>query len=244
MQISSIFCLTLAAAASAIPTQVSKIIGNVKRQAPVESSIWGNSITGSPEYYDNNWANVTLPFPISFYGVNYSNLWVSINGILSPGPEQIQYPDTSSAIQNHIPVDSIAVGAGQERPDLPWVPEKALFALWQDLFVENAPIALHAVWTTTSGSAPSRIITFSWKVSSEGVVGGQIVEPEFSVSFREARPYIARIEYTDVADKGINAVIGIQSSFSTGVEWSYKTEALFNGDILAVNLDTQTFNIS
>ncbi|KAK6529886.1 hypothetical protein TWF281_009042 [Arthrobotrys megalospora] len=229
--------LGLAGAAAALPTQVSKVISNTKRQAPVESTIWGDRVSGSPDFWDDNWANVTLPFPISFYGVSYNNFWVSINGILSPGPDQILFPDTSSGAQNHIPVNP-NVGAGTPRPDREWVPEKALFVLWEDLFIEFGE--LHEVWTTVSGSAPSRSISFSWKGSSYGTVGGNIVVPQFSATFREARPNVARIEYTNVADNGVNAAIGIQS-YPAGVEWSYQTASFVSGDTLVVDMNTQAF---
>jgi hypothetical protein len=136
---------------------------------------------------DDAVVNLSLPFPVSIYGVNHSSAWVSSNGNLQFGS------NPSTAYTNGcLPTTSL---------DSP-----VLAPYWDDVLLRPNPGSPDGVFTATVGSAPHRQFAISWR----GVdFTTKTVAVRFEVVFSEGKPYFDFV-YAD--GDGYDATIGVQKS--------------------------------
>lgn len=96
---------------------------------------------------DDDYALISLPFPFSYYGQTYNDLYVSSNGTLSFGGEYYSY----TAV--HLPSPYIYFKAGT----------KLLAVYWADLWVDSNARILTEVFGTT----PNRRFVITWENISD-----------------------------------------------------------------------------
>jgi subtilisin family serine protease len=95
-------------------------------------------------YGDDGSQKVELPFQFTFYGKTYNQAWISLNGFLT------FFEAGSSYLWNEcIPV--------------PWVPNAAIYAFWDDMFVSSWDFPPGEVRTDTLGTMPNRQFVVEWR---------------------------------------------------------------------------------
>ncbi|MCW6006701.1 carboxypeptidase regulatory-like domain-containing protein [Micromonospora sp. CPCC 205371] len=92
---------------------------------------------------DDEFVEVTLPFPITLYGQAYSTAWVDTNGVVSFTP-----PDGSA--WNVSPIPSAAE---------PHRPNAAVYPFWDDWVVDDEA----SVRTAMAGTGPNRTFVVEWR---------------------------------------------------------------------------------
>jgi len=90
---------------------------------------------------DDSSASATIPFGFSYYGVTYTTVWASTNGLLSfagsnSSWSNVPFPSTDSSTQ------------------------RVITPFWEDLYVNNSNDLRYGV----SGSAPNRIFVITWTI--------------------------------------------------------------------------------
>ncbi|HTJ35982.1 MAG TPA: carboxypeptidase-like regulatory domain-containing protein, partial [Dactylosporangium sp.] len=92
---------------------------------------------------DDNYRQVTLPFPVKFYGTTYTSVWVDTNGVAS-------FVQPSGSSWNHTAIPS-AAASGKANG--------AVYPFWADLNVD----ASASVRTAVIGTAPNRQFVIEWR---------------------------------------------------------------------------------
>ncbi|MFC4116127.1 S8 family serine peptidase [Nonomuraea zeae] len=159
---------------------------------------------------DDEAAQVTLPFPVPFYGTGQSRAWIGTNGFITFAADRIV-----TASNGRLPTTS--------------TPNNALYPYWDDLKVD----AEAGIYTAVTGTAPHRQYVVEWRnvsfyseadqrVSFEALLG-----EDGSIAFR----------YKDIEserDRGTSATIGIENAGGTdALLYSYEEAALSSGQSLA-----------
>jgi hypothetical protein len=162
--------------------------------------------------WDDQYALISLPFPVYLYGRQYTSLYVSDNGYLTPDP-----PSYSIYYNTHIPTSFMETG---------------IFPYWDDLI----PLSyLSGIYTKTFGDPPSRKFVIEWKNFYHFIAClfyGKCERITFEVIFYENEPEKITFSYLDTTfgdpsyDNGSSASIGIQLSSSYGQEFSYEAPVL------------------
>ena len=106
---------------------------------------WTGGLAESPLFGDDWVGRVVLPFDFPFYGETYSQVYLSDNGYLN-----FLGPDRFNPFPIEIPSESD--------------PNAAIYALWQDLQVDDAG----AIAYGTIGSAPDRAFVISYDAVKAG----------------------------------------------------------------------------
>jgi subtilisin family serine protease len=98
--------------------------------AGTQTALWGDEIVG----------RLKLPFPVSFYGASYEQVWISDNGYLN-----FLDADQYNGIPSGIPSKA--------------TPNAAIYPLWQDLYLDSSSEVDYGV----TGDAPNRafVLEFS-----------------------------------------------------------------------------------
>jgi hypothetical protein len=92
---------------------------------------------------DDEVRQITLPFPVRFYGATYATAWVDTNGLLTFAP-------TTVSAWNHGAIPSTT---GTAAANL------ALYPFWDDLYVD----ASASIRTAVVGTAPNRQFIIEWR---------------------------------------------------------------------------------
>jgi len=137
--------------------------------------------------HDDEVADVTLPFPVTLYGVQYRTAHVSTNGNVQFGSSR------SGSFANTCLPASTFVGGPMIAP------------YWDDLIIRSYP-APDGVFTKTTGAAPYRTFVISWR-AVDYATGLTAVRAE--VVFREGNKNFSMI-FAD--GDGSSATIGAQQS--------------------------------
>ncbi|KAF3910769.1 hypothetical protein ABW20_dc0100959 [Dactylellina cionopaga] len=192
---------------------------------PSPTNILGDAINGSPDYYQDEWASVTLPFPITIYSTTASTIWVSVNGVISLDPP----PGSGSFINSALPHNPSTPPPPPYSAADAWLGTNAIAPLWMDLAIEYT---LHlGIWYTVTGTSPSRTLTIGWQVEPQNAISGFLFFYIFDVVYEEANPGIVKFEYITLPDGGVSATIGAQS-YPSGLQHSGYLNA---GDIVTVD---------
>jgi hypothetical protein len=187
----AIIILILTAAtvpAVAVPTSPSDAYGyTATRQDPsfVDSSTPLLTLVG-----DSTYRRVFPPFPITFYGVNYTHLDVDIDGYVTMG-------------QRGAPGGRIPSADG---------PNSAVYAFWDDLVVDDQA----GIWTHTDGIEPNRRFVVEWRNVTVKSAPGSRLSAE--IVFTESGQILLQYQGIDrsvPAEAGASAVVGIENQTGT-----------------------------
>jgi len=138
---------------------------------------------------DDNYQQITLPFPVTFYGATYSNAWVSTNGNVS-----FENPGESSYFNVALPTSS--------KPNL------AAYPFWDDLVVD----ASASVRTAVTGTAPNRTFIVEWRnVCPYGDTAKRL---DFQVALAESGEISFNYAGIDAVpwEQGESATTGVESA--------------------------------
>ncbi|GAA0723036.1 hypothetical protein GCM10010199_31250 [Dactylosporangium roseum] len=136
---------------------------------------------------DEGVGQVTLPFPVTFYGQTYSSVWVSTNGFVSFTDPGGAHPDNRAAVP-----DGVA-------------PAATLYPFWDDLVVDGSA----SVRTATVGSAPNRRFVIEWR--NVHIFGNLSQRVTFEALISENGTVTFNYTGLDNAgERGATAVVGIE----------------------------------
>src|SRR6266508_2864550 len=144
---------------------------------------------------DDNFQQITMPFPIQLYGQSYTTGWVDTNGVIS-----FVAPNGSS--WNH--------GAIPSAP-APNKPNAAVYPFWDDLDVD----ASASVRTALTGTAPNRQFIVEWRNVKFFVNNSARVS--FEVVFSETGDIAVAWKDIDntTLEQGGQATVGIENAAGT-----------------------------
>jgi len=170
---------------------------------------------------DDGIVDVPLPggFDFEFYGVPVTQLRADTNGVL------VFHDGPASSVATNVPLPSSPHGGS------------ALFAHWDDLDTRSLTVTGGGIYTTTSGSAPNRIVDIEWRAVrwQSGVVTPSAPSVVFSVRLHEGSDQIEMFYGTVVgnggATNGNSATVGVQSARTGTIltQFSHNTASLSAG---------------
>ncbi|WP_344616146.1 PQQ-dependent sugar dehydrogenase [Dactylosporangium salmoneum] len=160
---------------------------------------------------DDNYQQVTLPFPVKFYGTTYTSAWVDTNGVVS-------FVQPSGSAWNHSAIPS-AAASGKANG--------AIYPFWEDLNID----ASASVRTAVTGSAPNRQFVIEWRNAQFFEAAG--VRASFEVIFSENGDIA--VAWADVDgttyEQGGAATVGIENQAGTvALQYSLNQPVLRNGN--------------
>ncbi|MGW0809649.1 S8 family serine peptidase [Nonomuraea sp. NPDC002799] len=158
---------------------------------------------------DDEAVQVTLPFPVPFYGTGQSKAWVGTNGFLTFAADRI-----TTASNGRLPTTA--------------TPNNALYPYWDDLTVD----AQAGVYTAVTGTAPHRVFVVEWRnvgfynATDQRISFSALLGEDGSIGYR----------YKDVEserEKGTSATVGVENAGGTdALLYSYEEAALSAGQSL------------
>lgn len=157
---------------------------------------------------DDAVVDFAFPFPVSFYGTDYTSAKLGTNGVL-----QFQSANASQ------------LNAGLPTPRL----GPAVAGHWDDL-VTTGPG--EGIFASVTGDAPNRVLQIEWRASifpgGGAYPGADTVN--FAIRFTEGPPALS-IVYGSVARSGSGATVGIQAASLAGLadQFSFNTSSVPGG---------------
>jgi hypothetical protein len=151
------------------------------------------AIFNSSTNHDDDLASRVMPFNISVCGYAFSNVTVSVNGVLG-------WNITNSYSPAALPQYSAMTGY-------------AILPFWADLYINQG--TSQGLYYEVDGSSPSRTLTFEYYASYYNQSSQYY---HFQILFYENRTGAFTFKYFNITDKGVNAVVGYQcqpSKFGT-----------------------------
>ncbi|MEV6149762.1 S8 family serine peptidase [Nonomuraea sp. NPDC052129] len=155
---------------------------------------------------DDEAQQVTLPFPVPFYGVGQSKAWISTNGFAT------------------FATDKVVTGSNSKLPSA-GTPNNAVYPYWDDLVVD----ADSGVYTGVTGTAPHRQFVVEWRnakfysAADQRISFAALLGEDGTMSYR----------YKDIEserDKGTSATVGIENATGTdALQYANEEPALSNG---------------
>jgi hypothetical protein len=155
-------------------------------------------------------SQITLPFPMPFYGAASTAAWVSTNGFLA-----LTDP----------------LGPGDQITSIPAAarPNGIIAPYWADLRVDGAA----SVRTAVTGTAPNRKFTVEWR--NVGYWDDLSRRVTFEAVLSENGDVTFNYSGLDTdAEKGVDASVGIESPGGNyGLQYAYREASLVNGQAVA-----------
>ncbi|TMR09513.1 peptidase [Nonomuraea turkmeniaca] len=155
---------------------------------------------------DDEAVQVTLPFPVPFYGAGQGKAWIGTNGFLTFAADRI-------------------VTASNGRLPSTGTPNNALYPYWDDLIVD----AQAGVYTAVTGTAPHRVFVVEWRNvtfyndTAQRISFAALLGEDGSIGYR----------YKDVEserEQGTSATVGVENATGTdALLYSYEEPALSDG---------------
>jgi hypothetical protein len=162
---------------------------------------------------DDNYQQITTPFPIELYGGQYSTAWVDTNGV-------IQFVLPNGSAWNHGAIPS--PGASNKA-------NLAAYPFWTDLIVDGSS----SVRTATTGTAPNRRFVVEWRDvrfyanSSDRLSFEAIFDEGGTISFAYSGIDASALE------QGAESTVGIENGDGTvALAYSYNQPKLRTGDVV------------
>ena len=125
------------------------------------SHVSGTLLSGSSDT-DSDTFHISLPFTFSYYGRDYTDVYVSANGWLSFGTD----PGVSAWSNGSLPDGN--------------APSEALYPYWDDLFIKSSDNPGAGIYYTTEGSSPTRAFVIEWYRASRYNSAGKASESRAS----------------------------------------------------------------
>lgn len=212
--------LFLAGAAAIVPAMAQDSFGYTATSA-VPFSYQNISGTGVSVLSgaDDATATLNIPFPFRFYGINYTSLCASSNGVLSFG-------SCLSGDYNNLDLTSQSPAGNQP----------LIAPFWSDLTF-SVPGAGSLVYQTL-GAAPNRLFIVQWNNTTALNVPGTL---NFQVILAETTNTITfqylNVQSTSAAiDKGASATVGIRDASGQAngrrIQWSFRSAVLSNNQAI------------
>ncbi|MFC7586727.1 S8 family serine peptidase [Nonomuraea antimicrobica] len=159
---------------------------------------------------DDEAVQVTLPFPVPYYGTGYGRAWIGTNGFVT------------------FATDRVTTGSNGRLPTT-GTPNNALYPYWDDLVVD----AQAGVYTAVTGTAPHRTFVVEWRnvsfysETAQRVSFAALLGEDGSIAFRYKDIESAR-------DRGSEATIGIENAAGNdALMYSFNEPVLSTGQGLA-----------
>src|SRR5665647_2284242 len=176
---------------------------------------------------DASYGPFNIGFNFTYFGISYSQFYVSSNGLVLFTSDATNISDTEVAI-----------------PD-PSGPNNFIAAFWDDLVVDGTGKILY----TTIGAAPNRKLVIQF--TNMGFYGAPAFMGTFEVILNETTNII-QVQYRLVVDNtstrahGESATIGIENSDGTaGVQYAYHNpEAVVTGKALSYTPSGATYTLN
>ncbi|MET7462375.1 S8 family serine peptidase [Nonomuraea sp. NPDC005501] len=158
---------------------------------------------------DDDAQQVTLPFPVPFYGTGQAKAWIATNGMATFAADK-------------------ATSGGNGRLPTAGTPNNAVYPYWDDLVVD----ANAGVYTGVTGTAPHRQFVIEWRNvkyyndATQRISFAALLGEDGTVSYRYKGVDSQR-------DQGTSATIGIENATGAdGMLYSYEEPALTDGQSL------------
>ncbi|MGW4795651.1 S8 family serine peptidase [Nonomuraea sp. NPDC004297] len=184
---------------------------------PLRGDNFGYTCASGPQEYaagteklaltgDDEAQQVTLPFPVPFYGTGHTKAWIGTNGFVT------------------FAADRVTTGSNGRLPTT-GTPNNAVYPYWDDLIVD----AQAGVYTAVTGTAPHRTFVVEWRNvgfyndSGQRVSFSALLGEDGSIGFR----------YKDIEserDRGDSATIGVENAAGDdALLYSYEEPVLSTG---------------
>jgi len=154
---------------------------------------------------DDNATQISLPFPVRFYGGTYFTAWVSTNGLVSFG-------DASTRFANGPLPDQME-------------PNTALYPFWDDLYVDDEA----GVYTGVSGDPGHQVFVIEWRNVNLFADASQRLSFAVAIGADGTITY----RYKNLVGgpaAGASATVGLENADGTdGFQYSYDTALLTDG---------------
>ncbi|WP_329120416.1 S8 family serine peptidase [Streptomyces sp. NBC_01465] len=164
---------------------------------------------------DEDAKSVATPFPVKLYGVSYSSVGVTTNGLID--------------------VLSARVGDYTNKPLSAGVQPLGVIApFWDDLTLDKKS----SVQTATTGTAGNRKFAIVW--NNAAFASGTSSRATFEAVFDEATGAIT-FQYQSVPGKGASATVGIENQAgSDALQYSYNQAVLTDGSAIRIAQGAQS----
>ncbi len=160
---------------------------------------------------DDEVRQITLPFPVTFYGATYTTAWVDTNGLLTFAP-------TTVSAWNHGAIPSTS---GEAQANL------AVYPFWTDFIVD----ASASVRTSVVGTAPNRQFIVEWR--NVRFYANSTARVSFEIIFDESG--VITFAYSGIdslaLEQGSMATVGIENAAGTvALQFSLNSPVLRSGE--------------
>ncbi|KAH0400110.1 hypothetical protein KCU89_g5521, partial [Aureobasidium melanogenum] len=190
--------------------------------APTVALASPTAIFNSSQAHDDDLAWRVMPFAINLCGYNFTNVTVSVNGVLGFGI-------TNSYSPSSLPQYSALSPSGY-----------ALMPFWADLYIYQG--TAQGIYYEVDGTSPSRILTFEYYASYYQQSNNYY---HFQVLFYENNTGSFTFKYLNITDSGANAVVGYQCQpKSKYKQYSSKQAIITNGLRVDYTYSNDTFTSS
>ncbi|KAG9529421.1 hypothetical protein KCU93_g3476, partial [Aureobasidium melanogenum] len=190
--------------------------------APTVALASPTAIFNSSQAHDDDLAWRVMPFAINLCGYNFTNVTVSVNGVLGFGI-------TNSYSPSSLPQYSALSPSGY-----------ALMPFWADLYIYQG--TAQGIYYEVDGSSPSRVLTFEYYASYYQQSNNYY---HFQVLFYENNTGSFTFKYLNITDSGANAVVGYQCQpKSKYKQYSSKQAIITNGLRVDYTYSNDTFTSS
>jgi uncharacterized repeat protein (TIGR01451 family) len=170
----------------------------------------------------NNWAagddsqiQVPIGFTFNFNSVNYTNVWINSNGVLSFSAGFNAY--VNGALPNATPTNGI-------------------FGYWDDI---NVP-AGGTITYGTIGTAPNREFVVSWNAVALYGIAYTTSSCRFQIVLREDQSVRFRYSSASIGCAGASATTGIQETNTSFIQRSFNTVIPLTQDVLYLRVSPVT----
>ncbi|GLW52082.1 S8 family serine peptidase [Kitasatospora phosalacinea] len=156
---------------------------------------------------DEDAKTVTLPFPVTYYGVTYTSASVTTNGLVN-----FLQPRIGDYANTALPT--------------PYQPNGVVAPFWDDLTLDKKA----TVTTATTGTAGKRTFAVVW--DNVPLAADSSKRVSFEVLFDEATGAIT-FQYQNVPGAGSGATVGIENQAGTdALQYSFNQAVLTNGSAI------------
>jgi len=159
-------------------------------------------VVDSGNHCDDCSSTIALPFPVTFYGTQYTSVNAGSNGWLDfvHGHVNGMYANTC------LPTTQVDFGA----PALPFGP--TIYAFWDDGYTADTASG-QGIFTTLTGSSPNQVFAIEWR--AQYCCSGGAPVNDYEVVFYEGQSFFDILYGTPMTDQG-SATVGVQANGVAG----------------------------
>ncbi|KAM0230531.1 hypothetical protein ACHAP5_011342, partial [Fusarium lateritium] len=178
------------------------------------------SLGGASDDFVNIFYPVVCSLPVTIYGHSSTNIFVSIDGLLSL--------DAGDQLYSYQPLPCRNAS----------LPTRTLLPFWCDLYIyKGTP---QDIYHEVTGQAPSRSLCVEWYVSR---YEDSTQYYHFLVILEDARPNLVTFRYFEALDKGAKCTIGAQGP-NGAQQWPYNQAKALPGVQVVIDTGLGSMNQS